>query len=168
MRQFKNILVGVDLSQADRFVSLELLFPSVEAVERAVAGEAKFRSLDVFYSRDVSAAAAARRMIEESDRGKESVLKESQDLLSGLVAQADADRVTANAQVRFGKRWIELIRHVLQDAHDLIVMGMVGRAGISGFITGNSSERLLARIPCSLVAVKPADFKSPVALERST
>lgn len=48
---------------------------------------------------------------------------------------------------------------------DLIVMGTVGRAGISGFITGNTAERLLPQIPCSLLAVKPPGFKSPVSLE---
>jgi universal stress protein E len=48
---------------------------------------------------------------------------------------------------------------------DLIVMGTVGRAGISGFITGNTAERLLPRIPCSLLAVKPPGFESPVTLD---
>ena len=48
---------------------------------------------------------------------------------------------------------------------DLVVMGTVGRAGISGFITGNTAERLLPRIPCSLLAVKPPGFVSPVSAE---
>jgi len=48
---------------------------------------------------------------------------------------------------------------------DLLVMGTVGRAGVSGFITGNTVERLLPRIPCSLIAVKPPGFKSPVSLD---
>lgn len=47
---------------------------------------------------------------------------------------------------------------------DLLVMGTLGRAGISGFITGNTAERLLPQIPCSLLAVKPPGFKSPIAL----
>ena len=48
---------------------------------------------------------------------------------------------------------------------DLVVMGTVGRAGISGFITGNTAERLLPRIPCSLLAVKPPDYNTPVSLD---
>ena len=47
---------------------------------------------------------------------------------------------------------------------DLVVMGTIGRAGIAGFLTGNTAERLLPQITCSLLAVKPADFKSPVLL----
>lgn len=49
---------------------------------------------------------------------------------------------------------------------NLLVMGTVGRTGISGFITGNLAERLLPRIPCSLLAVKPPGFKLPIVLER--
>ena len=47
---------------------------------------------------------------------------------------------------------------------DLVTMGTVGRTGISGFITGNTAERLLSRIPCSLLAVKPLGFESPITL----
>lgn len=47
---------------------------------------------------------------------------------------------------------------------DLLVMGTVGRTGISGFITGNTAERVLPNLPCSLLAVKPPGFQSPVAI----
>lgn len=47
---------------------------------------------------------------------------------------------------------------------DLVVMGTIGRAGIPGFFMGNTAERLLPKIPCSLLAVKPTDFTSPVQL----
>lgn len=47
---------------------------------------------------------------------------------------------------------------------DLIVIGTVARTGISGFITGNTAERLLPRIPCSLLAIKPEKFISPVEI----
>ena len=47
---------------------------------------------------------------------------------------------------------------------DLIVMGTVGRSGLSGMIMGNTAERILSQIQCSVLAVKPADFKTPVEL----
>lgn len=59
---------------------------------------------------------------------------------------------------------IAIMNCVQQHDIDLIVMGTVGRAGISGFITGNTAERLLPQIPCSLLAVKPPGFVSPVTL----
>ena len=41
----------------------------------------------------------------------------------------------------------------------------IARTGIPGVIVGNTAERLLPQIPCSVLAVKPADFKSPITLE---
>ena len=45
---------------------------------------------------------------------------------------------------------------------DVIVMGTVGRIGIPGFFIGNTAERILARVNCSVLAVKPEGFVSPV------
>lgn len=48
---------------------------------------------------------------------------------------------------------------------DLVVMGTVGRTGIPGYIIGNTAETILGQLRCSILAVKPADFVSPVSLE---
>jgi nucleotide-binding universal stress UspA family protein len=48
---------------------------------------------------------------------------------------------------------------------DLIVMGTVGRSGIAGFFMGNTAETVLYQIDCSVLAVKPAGFVSPVSVE---
>lgn len=48
---------------------------------------------------------------------------------------------------------------------DLIVMGTVARTGVPGFIMGNTAETILNQIDCSVLAVKPADFITPVTLE---
>jgi len=42
----------------------------------------------------------------------------------------------------------------------LLAMGTVARTGVSGAITGNTAERLLSKVGCSVLAVKPADFQS--------
>jgi len=47
----------------------------------------------------------------------------------------------------------------------LIVMGSVGRTGIPGFLIGNTAEKVLRRCDCSILAVKPDGFVSPVQLE---
>ncbi|MCG8354550.1 MAG: universal stress protein [Kiloniellales bacterium] len=48
---------------------------------------------------------------------------------------------------------------------DLIVMGTVARSGIPGLIIGNTAESVLSQIRCSVLAVKPPDFVTPVTLE---
>ena len=45
---------------------------------------------------------------------------------------------------------------------DLTVMGTVGRVGIPGFFIGNTAERILSKVDCSVMAVKPEGFISPV------
>lgn len=48
---------------------------------------------------------------------------------------------------------------------DLVVMGTVARTGISGLIMGNTAETILNELQCSVLAVKPPGFMSPVKLE---
>lgn len=48
---------------------------------------------------------------------------------------------------------------------DLIVMGMMARAGLEGYFIGNTAETVLQRVACSVLTVKPDGFVSPVRLE---
>jgi nucleotide-binding universal stress UspA family protein len=47
---------------------------------------------------------------------------------------------------------------------DLVVMGTVARTGIAGLVIGNTAERVLQRLRCSVLAVKPDGFVSPVTI----
>lgn len=60
----------------------------------------------------------------------------------------DGDGVADYAIVKF-----------IDDHHiDLLVLGTVARHGLTGFLLGNTAERLLPELPCSVLAIKPADF----------
>jgi nucleotide-binding universal stress UspA family protein len=52
----------------------------------------------------------------------------------------------------------------MNDGVDLVVMGTVARSGMAGMVTGNSAEQILSRIRCSVLALKPDNFVSPVQL----
>lgn len=43
---------------------------------------------------------------------------------------------------------------------EAIVMGSLARAGIAGFLIGDTTERVLDRVPCSYVALRPEEFVS--------
>jgi len=47
----------------------------------------------------------------------------------------------------------------------LVVMGTAARAGIAGLVLGNTTERLVSQMRCSLLAVKPGGFVCPVSVE---
>jgi len=48
---------------------------------------------------------------------------------------------------------------------DLVVMGTVARTGISGLLIGNTAESILDQLDCSVLAVKPKGFVTPVTLD---
>ena len=45
---------------------------------------------------------------------------------------------------------------------DIIVMGTVANSGVKGLLMGNTAEWVLQRVSCSVMAVKPSNFVSPV------
>jgi nucleotide-binding universal stress UspA family protein len=61
------------------------------------------------------------------------------------------------------RREIPLLARELQV--DCIVMGTVARTGVRGFIMGNTAETILGQINCSVLALKPPGFETPVELE---
>lgn len=48
---------------------------------------------------------------------------------------------------------------------DLVVMGTVARTGLSGFFMGNTAETILNQLDCSVLAIKPPGFVTPVTLD---
>lgn len=50
---------------------------------------------------------------------------------------------------------------------DLLVMGTVCRTGVAGFFIGNTAEKVLSEVNCSVLTVKPDDFVTPITLEEA-
>jgi nucleotide-binding universal stress UspA family protein len=48
---------------------------------------------------------------------------------------------------------------------DLVVMGTVARTGVPGLLMGNTAETILNQIDCSVLAIKPPGFVTPVTQE---
>lgn len=48
---------------------------------------------------------------------------------------------------------------------ELVIMGSLGRSGIPGLLIGNTAEVILEQLDSSILAVKPAGFESPVAVD---
>lgn len=59
----------------------------------------------------------------------------------------------------------EIIPEFVKDKKiDILVMGTVARTGILGFIIGNTAENIVQELTCSILALKPRGFTSPVKL----
>jgi len=51
-------------------------------------------------------------------------------------------------------------REALQLNSDLLVMGSVARSGIPGLVVGNTAEKILGHVDCSVLVLKPKGFKT--------
>lgn len=45
----------------------------------------------------------------------------------------------------------------------ILVMGAISRSGLKRLLIGNTAERMLDRLTCDMLIVKPADFRHPVS-----
>lgn len=81
--------------------------------------------------------------------------------LEGLVQESGI-----SGQIRVhcikGRADREIPRVIREMNIDTLVMGTVARTGIGGFAMGNTAENALAELSCSLIALKPGGFVSPL------
>ena len=61
-----------------------------------------------------------------------------------------------------GEAGLKIPRLAKEKDVDLIVMGTVSRTGIPGLFIGNTAEKILYRVDCSVLAVKPDGFSTPI------
>lgn len=57
----------------------------------------------------------------------------------------------------------EIPRSVNELGIDILVMGTVARGGVKGLVMGNTAENICQSLTCSLVALKPASFRTPIS-----
>jgi len=55
-----------------------------------------------------------------------------------------------------------LAEYIEKKKPDIVVMGTVARTGLPGLLIGNTAEFVLGQISCSVLAIKPKGFKTPV------
>ncbi len=75
------------------------------------------------------------------------------------------DYLSPQLYLRQGNARKEIPALAKQIEADLVVMGTVARTGIPGFIVGNTAETILNQTDCSVLAIKPPGFVTPVTLE---
>lgn len=84
--------------------------------------------------------------------------------INALVGDYDLSDIHHSIVVRKGDPYQTIIDYVDKNDIDLIVMGTIGRSGLSGLLIGNTAERVIDRVNCSVLAIKPANFKSPITI----
>ncbi len=118
-------------------------------------------------------------------------IEEEQALLTGGLIKASKDELKQIKRVKRARRAQEIrgllahspptaappVVHLLQghagdvipklasSLHvELVVMGTVSRTDVSGLFIGSTAETIINRLRCSVLAVKPPEFRTPVEL----
>jgi nucleotide-binding universal stress UspA family protein len=84
--------------------------------------------------------------------------------LDEAITSGFADEISVTAHLLRGDASKVILNTAASLNVDLLVMGTVGRTGIPGFFIGNTADALLRQATCSVLAVKPDGFKTPVTL----
>jgi len=85
--------------------------------------------------------------------------------LAGMLDNYDLKGLTAKVHLLKGDAGDVIPALALKKDVDLIIMGTVEHTGIPGFFIGNTAERTLSSVDCSVLAVKPQGFSTPVEVE---
>lgn len=104
---------------------------------------------------------------EHRETAREEVIAEAERRLLDRLSMTDYRTLQSGTKILVAHASAEaaIQQAVIETEADLLVMGTVGRAGIPGLLIGNTAERLLTELQCSVLAIKPEGFVSPVTLE---
>ena len=86
--------------------------------------------------------------------------------LDSLMADIDLTGVITHKHlIRNDDAARAIIKLVKNKKINLLVIGTVCRTGLAGFFIGNTAEKVLSEVNCSVLTVKPEGFVTPVTLD---
>jgi nucleotide-binding universal stress UspA family protein len=157
-KKLRQILAAVD-PVTDNKESIEL---NRSIMESAVSlAEKESADLHVLHVWDMSIDDSASRVHKDKLRELSKSLKEdTQSKFDKLVGDYSHPRMIDH--LLKGKPHKVIRDFVSKNNIDILVMGTVARSGVPGFIVGNTAEKIINQIDCSVMALKPRKWKSPI------
>jgi len=178
-KAYRRILAAVDVDDAYRpqeLGSRRALSRQILEMASSLA-LAEFADLHIVHVWDAEGESAMRSAFMRTPEEEVIAYVESErqqhakslDVLLNAVANGESGNALAylKPQEHLVKGWAREEIPVLakQIEADLVVMGTVARTGVPGFIIGNTAETILNQLDCSVLAIKPPGFVTPVTLE---
>lgn len=107
---------------------------------------------------------AAKKYVESEYLRHAKAFRHFCDQLSDRIGKEACEHLAPQFHLERGAASIVIPALAKQLQAELVVMGTVARTGISGWFIGNTAESILEQLQCSVLAIKPSDFVSPVTL----
>lgn len=102
--------------------------------------------------------------IDDQEKAFEDELKTFMTALPKILGKDVADYIAPQVHLIRGSAAKIIPKLAEEKQIDLLVMGTVARTGLAGFFMGNIAENILNQINCSVLALKPAGFCTPVTI----
>jgi universal stress protein E len=163
MDLFRNILVGVDLARC-RAPDISGLDPiALEPIHWAIE-LAKVSSARLLFFSASNLSEETLSLLDEGDRAlaRATLCKAGSRVFQDLIDLAAKEGVEAQSKLMPGSGWLEIIRQVLRDKHDLVVVGTRNATGLRRMLFGSTAMKLLRRCPCPVLVTKPPTFASGI------
>ena len=164
-KHYKKIMAAVDFNPFDNNAQIDSLNRQILQMSTALAQSdvSELHIIHVWYAYGESRMRSGLAYQPKAfvDAYVEQTHARHKEILDKLVADIDKRKTTIHLVKGLAKDMIP--KMVNEQQIDLVIMGTVGRTGIPGFVIGNTSETILNRIDCSVLAVKPEGFISPVS-----
>ena len=174
-RQFKKILAAVDFNPRENDKTENAFNRQILQMSTALALSegSELHIIHVWdaYGESSLRSGLAKTPEKEVDAYVEEIRVGHEKKLKKLMTEFDGE--TGNEATNYLKPKVHLVKgnakkaipdFVEKNQIDLVVMGTVGRTGIPGFIMGNTAETILNQIDCSVLALKPKGFVTPITL----
>ena len=164
-KPYRRVLAAVDVEPEEE-VENGALNLKILALARSLA-EMEGAPLHVVSAWESEVELALHHAIDGAELNR--LLKEhrasSEEALDRLLAGAELPGLGRRVHLVEGDP-AEVIPRIAEELRvELIVMGTVARTGIPGLFMGNTAEEVLNLVDCSVLALKPDGFVSPVELE---
>lgn len=89
--------------------------------------------------------------------------KSHQENLDRLLERFDLKGLDVKAHLIKGEAGNLIPQLVEKEKIDLVIVGTHSRHGVAGFFIGNTSEKIMHHVECSVITVKPDQFVAVVA-----
>lgn len=157
VRDIRHVLVATDFSDA-AFAALQTAVGLVQAMPARLS---VLHALEFPFEAYLRTSGVSE---EEIAKYRTRLETEAREHMQSHLAQTDARTLQHGVKMEIvpGTPDVVVPHFIEEHAIDLLVIGTQGRSGISGLLLGNTAERMLPYIHCSLLAVKPPGFVSPV------
>ena len=174
--KYKSIIAAVDVEESDKGNAASSLNRQILEIASSLA-LAEFSELHIVHAWTAMGESVLKtprhgfseeeiaEWVEQERMIHEKKIDELMEILSKKISQDTMSYLKPRMHIIKGRAHEVIPNLAGETKADLVVMGTLARTGIPGLIVGNTAESILNNLDCSVLAIKPSGFVTPVTLE---